>query len=124
MTIEMLIGTASWLIMVLGYYQRKHRRSHIMLMLTAIFSDLGLVIFLQITRKASQTALEFSLPLLQQLHILFSLLAVISYIPVLLLGAALIRGKTGLLPYHRVVGMATLILRTLGFVFMFSMLKN
>jgi len=45
-----------------------------------------LVLVLEGTRHAVKTASEFSLSYLQQTHVAFSLLAVLFYIPVVVLG--------------------------------------
>ncbi|MCB0328801.1 MAG: hypothetical protein KDD70_04035 [Bdellovibrionales bacterium] len=126
MTIYMWIASFAWLCLVTGYSQRKHRARHIPLMLTGIFLDIGLVLFLQITRSAIQTALEFSLSVPAQIHILFSSIALVLYVPILILGAKLVEHKGGPNTKSRHIKIATtaLFFRTLGFLFMFSMWKN
>ena len=75
------------------------------------------------TRSAIQSALAFSLKLLQQVHIGFSTIALLLYFPVLYLGFRLWRGggRPGLRDLHRKLACAALFFRTLGFIFMFSM---
>jgi len=126
MTINMWIASVAWLLLALGYTQRRNRKRHVPLVLAAIGMDIGLVLYLQFTRSAVQKALEFSLKILQQIHIGFSTLALLLYFPILFLGFKLLRGdrdpKTRLL--HIRIATIALIARTLGFCFMFSMWKD
>lgn len=119
----MYIAACAWLLLVVGYFNRHLTSRHVPLMLTGIVLDLGLVAFLQITRSAVQTAIAFELSLLEQLHIGFSTAAVLLYFPTLYLGYRLVRGDRAVLSIHKKVGSVALLLRTLGFVFMFSMWK-
>ncbi len=117
------MAACAWLILVLGYTQRKHRERHIPLMLTGIFMDIGLVLYLQLTRDALRTAFSFTLPALRQLHVTTSSVAFVLYFPVLVTGWRLGTG-TAREPLRRLhIRLATLALcfRTLGFVLMFSM---
>src|SRR5262245_32242012 len=59
MTIQMWMAACAWLVLVMGYSQRKHRERHIPLMLIGIFMDIALVLYLQVTRGAIRTAFSF-----------------------------------------------------------------
>lgn len=122
----MWIASFAWLCLVIGYLKRKERSVHIRLMLIGICTDIALVLYLQVTRSAVQTALKFSLTAFQQIHIGFSTLALLLYFPVLFLGIQLIKGtgSAHTKARHMVIAQTALILRTLGFLFMFSMWKN
>lgn len=120
----MIIATFAWVLLVLGFLARKKRSRHIPLMHSAIILDVGLVLYLQVTRDAVQTAMEFSLSLPEQIHILFSTLALVLYFPVLYLGWAVVRGKSGARSKHRKLALVTFVCRTLGFLFMFSMWQS
>ena len=126
MTIHMCIASIAWILLVSGYLLRRHRQSHVRLVSSAIALDVALVLFLQVTRGAVQTALSFKLAVLQQIHIGFSTCALLLYIPVVVWGLKLLNNKAT--PQERVlhkrVATAALILRTLGFAFMFSMWKT
>ncbi len=124
MTAQMWFATAMWLLMVLGYLRRHDRRTHVPLVLTAIFGDLALVIYLELTRGAVETALKFELKILQQSHIAVSSLAMLLYFPLLYLGYQLLNGKAQYRSLHRKIALSTLCFRTLGFLFMFSMWKQ
>ena len=125
MTIYMHIATIAWLCFVLGFLKRRNKRAHIPLVSTGLVLDIALVFYLQVTRSAVQTAASFTLSPLSQLHILFSSCALLLYFPMIFLGIKLNLGtpaeKTRLL--HRRIGALTLILRSLGFGFMFSLIR-
>ncbi len=95
------------------------------LVLTGIFTDIALVLYLQVTREAVQTAVSFRLEPLQQLHILVSTIALALYFPLLILGFKLyFRPERKMLrAAHARFAFAALFFRTLGFCLMFSMLK-
>ena len=95
-------------------------------MLSAIISDLSLVAILQYQRHAVETALSFKLSLWNQAHIGCSSMASLLYIPMVILGICLLRGKGSkkTREIHAWIGYTTLLFRTLGFFLMFSMLKN
>ena len=125
MTVYMWIATGAWALIVAGYLMRSRRSVHIPLVCAGIALDVGLVLFLQFTRGAVQKALEFSLEILKQAHIGFSTSALLLYIPVVVLGIRILRGdsSTETRQRHRSVARLCLFLRTLGFLFMFSMLQ-
>lgn len=121
----MTMATLAYVLMSAGVIFRRERIAHARLMGTAIFIDLALVIILQIQRSAIQVAIGFELSWLEKTHILFSLLAVILYVPMIYLGLLRYRNKATSFQktLHHRLGIFTFIFRTLGFVFMFSMLK-
>lgn len=119
----MIWATIAYFLMVTGVVLRKRRPIHVRLMLTAIAMDLCLVGLLEVKRDAVAKALEFSMGPLQQMHIGFSTVAVALYLPVLSLGIMRLRG-VGPLDWHIRLGLAAFIFRTLGFLFMFSLLMK
>ncbi len=123
MTLNMWIASCAWLLLVVGYGLRRNRNLHVRFVVSGIVLDILLVLYLQVTRSAIQSALAFSLKLLQQVHIGFSTIALLLYFPVLYLGFRLWRGggRPGLRDLHRKLACAALFFRTLGFIFMFSM---
>lgn len=124
MTVNMYIATVAWLLLLLGYAMRRNRAIHVPLMLLGISSDILLVLYLQLTKSAVETALSFSLSSLQQLHIACSSVALILYFPVLFLGFTLLRGRAtkSARKLHVRLASTALVFRTLGFFLMFSML--
>lgn len=124
MTIPMVIAATAWACLSVGYLRRRHTKQHVSLVVTGFLLDIGLVLYLEVTRSAIATASSFELGLLPQLHILFSLLAALLYVPVFCLGVLLLtdpnRGGSVRL-WHRKLALTTYWLRTLGFIFMFSL---
>lgn len=93
----------------------------------AIFSDIALVLVLQVQRQAVQTAASMELPLLSQMHIASSLFAVLLYIPVFALGVIRFRAtrpNEKHRQWHIRLGFVAYALRAAGFVLMFSMLQG
>lgn len=96
------------------------------LMLSGILLDTTLVLYLEINRGAVETALQFELSLLQQLHIGASTIAFLLYPPIVLIGFYLLRQPASdtKRSLHRRLGHLALFFRTLGLLFMFSMLSR
>ncbi len=119
----MYIATLSWLCIMLGYVKRYELKKHIPLVLVGIGTDILLVLYLEVTRSAIATAAEFSLKPLQQIHILFSTIALLLYFPTMYYGfKMLITGERGSTKKaHMKVAKLALFFRSLGFIFMFSM---
>ncbi len=117
----MCVATIAWLSLTMGYLNRRKRQTHIRLMLLGIGTDILLVLYLQVTRSAVQTALKFELSVSEQAHIWFSSSALVLYFPILYLGYRLIQGDRSRRAMHVRLGVTALILRTIGFLFMFSM---
>ena len=126
MTTQMYIATIAWLLLTYGFLKRKEKRIHVFLMLSGISLDILLVLYLQATRGAIQTALSFSLALLKQLHIGVSTSALLLYFPVVYFGIKLLKGieVDRIKPLHVKLAVTTYVLRTIGFLFMFSMWKK
>ncbi len=123
MTINMYIATVAWLLLSIGLFNRHKKLIHIRCMVSGIGLDIALVLYLQLTRDAVQQAAEFSLPVLHQFHILFSTLALLLYFPILFLGFQLVKGQLEYLALHKKLGISAYLLRSAGFVFMFSLLQ-
>ncbi len=123
MTFNMWLASVAWILLAIGYCRRRNKAQHVPLMLTGITLDITLVLYLQFTREAIQTALSFSLTPWQQIHIGFSTAALLLYFPILYLGFRLQGGNcdVSLRQLHIRLGTLALILRTLGLIFMFSM---
>jgi len=120
------VASFAWLLLVCGYFLRARRNIHVPLMMTGIFTDIALVLYLQLTKRAVQTAVSFTLAPLQQAHVLVSTSAFVLYFPVLYLGWRLYNEplNKAIRFRHRQIGVAALVLRTCGFVLMFSMWRN
>lgn len=120
---EKVVATVAYALLITGLLLRKNRRVHPWLMLSGIAIDLTLVIVLQIQRNVIQDAITETYNVLQGGHIAVSAIAVVLYIPVLILGARQWRGRggrTGRL-WHIRVALTAFTFRSAGFVLMFSM---
>jgi hypothetical protein len=126
MTPPMTVATVAYALIVAGFaLRRSHRSAHAALMSAGMIIDLALVLTLQGQRDAIGTALAFTLTPLQQAHVAVSTVATVLYIPLAILGAQLYFGRPGpdeRTHWHRRLGIAAFLFRTLGFVLMFSML--
>lgn len=125
MTIYMYIASAAWILIVTGYLNRSTRSRHVPLVLSGIILDLLLVVYLQLTRDAVETALSLEVSLLGGIHIICSSLAGILYFPLFYTGILLIshNESPAIRKTHRLLGTTALLFRTLGFLFMFSFIK-
>lgn len=125
-----IIATLNFFLLLSGFTLRhRNRNAHAVLMSLGVFSDLSLVLALQIQRDAIQTAAAFKLSALNQAHIFTSTAATVLYIPMVVIGISLFRAKTRTpnsrkQTLHRRIGWTVLVLRTLGFFLMFSMLGH
>lgn len=123
--IYMSLASLSYFLLLWGFLVRKTNRfQHIRLMNCAIIIDLGIVLTLQIQRQAIDTALNFELSWLEQAHIGFSSLATFLYLPILASGWRMyFRPNLKLKKAHKILGISTFIFRSLGFLFMFSLIR-
>jgi hypothetical protein len=94
-------------------------------MMVGILMDLALVLYLQVTRDAVQKASSFSMGLFPMIHVGMSLLAVVFFIPTVVIGIQMLKGGdvARLKPLHMKVAIPALTFRTLGFFFMFSLVE-
>lgn len=122
----MLIASFAYLCLFSGMVLRRERAIHPKLMMTGMATDLLLVLVLEFQRSAITTAVGFSLTLPQQLHIVFSLMAVLHYFPVFYLGLKRMNGTATLKQekLHLRLGVMALAFRTLGFILMFTFLAK
>ena len=127
-TPHMGVATFSYGVLLIGLTFRKvDRKLHGQLMLSGVFLDLSLVLILEAQRSAINTAMEFSLTLPQQAHIAFSLLAVLMYIPAVIIGVGRYRGKItspATRKAHKLIGLTAMTFRSLGFILMFTLLDK
>lgn len=126
MTTQMVVATVAWLLLSAAYVLRSRKLIHIALANAGIALDITLVLYLQFTREALQTAASFELGLLPQFHIFASSAALVLYFPTLLLGWKLLLGLGGEQTRERHIRFAMLayLLRTLGFAFMFTLIGD
>lgn len=124
MTPRMWIASAMWVLLVVGYLFRRNRKIHVPFVLSGITGDIALVLYLEITKSAVESALKFDRSFLQQAHIAASTVALVLYFVVLYLGFRLLRGDLSVRQRHVRIATTALCFRSLGFVLMFSMWKD
>lgn len=119
------IATVAWLILVAGMLAWRRPRAHVSLLIAGMTIDIALVLYLQVTRSAIQTALSFESPALRQAHIAVSALALVLYFPALWTGYRALRDGSdggaadgGTLTRFRRFAVPAFVLRTVGLVFM------
>lgn len=119
-------ATLAYGLMNIGLMNRRRSSIHVSYMISAIALDLALVLTLELQRDAIKTAISFSLTPLQQAHILISSMATVLYIPIIILGYRLYCGRLNGLGrlWHRRLGIAGYVFRSLGFFLMFSLLMK
>jgi hypothetical protein len=117
-------ATFAFILLLLGFSVRHSRRDlHVGLMCGGMGLDLIIVILLEFGRDAVATAIGPGLTPFQQLHVASSTLAVLFYLPVFGLGMARWRNpdsSPALKRWHKRLGYCALACRTVGFLFMFS----
>jgi len=117
-------ATCAYLLLLTGFAVRRSRRDlHVGLMCAGMGIDLIVVLLLEFGRDAIGTAIGPTLSGAQHTHVIASTLAVLFYIPVFILGFLRWRGSKSLQQraWHVRLGYCALACRTVGFVFMFSM---
>lgn len=108
------LGTAAFGLVLAGYVLRWRRAPHVVCMLAAGAIDLGVVLFLELTRDAVATAASTPGPLMA-VHVSTSVAALLGYAVLAPLGWAAVRGRPHLLPIHRWGGRAFLLARSVSF---------
>ena len=120
------LASLAFALLWLGFYWRKGPRNyHVAAVCASMAIDLCLVLVLEFTKDAVATAISLSLNGFQQVHIFASTMAIVFYVPVFVLGW--IRWKRPgsgihLKEWHRRLGYCALFFRTIGFLFMFSII--
>ncbi len=117
------IATLSYLCLLVGVVHRKNRNVHVGLMSSGMTIDVLLVLVLEFQRSAIATSAGGSLNSYQLAHVIVSTLAVLVYLPTANLGyrrwkGTLAQEKNVL---HLRFGVLAFVLRTIGYVLMFSM---
>lgn len=98
-----MFHTASTLVvflLVAGILLRRRRKIHVPVMITAFGLDLVSVLLIEITRGAVEKAISRPPPLLL-FHVTVSVLALLFYIVMFLLGERVRKGADELRPWHR-----------------------
>ena len=118
-----LLAAVAWLLLVAGWTARRRRRLHLSLVVPGILLDLAMVVALELERSVIEKTVSEPFTLPQQVHIGASLLAVLLYFPTVWLGLRLLFGRPDprVRVRHRRFAVTALVLRTVGFAFMWSL---
>lgn len=97
------ISTLVVLILAAGFLLRRRRTVHVGLMVAAFGLDVALVGAIEISRGAVQKATSSPPPLLL-FHVSVSIMTLVSYVAMALLGSRVLAGQDGLRAWHRRIG--------------------
>lgn len=97
------------IILATGVLVRRRRRVHVPLMLTAFAIDLGIVLYLEITRHVVETLPDRPMTALLVVHILLSVTVLVLYVIQVVTGIKKLRGRT--VPNHLKVAVVFMICR-------------
>lgn len=111
-----LVSTLVLVLIGLALYFRRQPRRHAGLMRLAFALDLGLVLYLELTRQAVETALGGGSSWLLPFHVIVSVGAALGWAAQLWLGARLLKGKQVLRARHVQVGVFFLVMRLANYI--------
>lgn len=122
----MTAATVAYVLLLWGLLYRRIPMIHAPIMISALVVDIVIVLALEVTRSAIETAASFTLTAGQQAHIGASTVALVLYFPVLYLGFKLYRGRGTLVTrrWHVRLALTAFAFRTLGFILMFTLLEH
>lgn len=106
------------ILMYVGVILRRNHKLHIKLMGSAIVWDILLILQIELTRSAIVKASESMMgnkSLILNVHVAMAITCVILYGFMVATGRQLLRGNNSIRPTHRLLGISTLLLRTLVF---------
>jgi uncharacterized protein (TIGR03382 family) len=113
-------ATLAFVLLVVGWTQRRRRGAHVPLVLLGIGIDLVVVVALEVQRDVVAATVGESHGVLQSIHIGASAFAVLLYLPTLVLGVLLLRGRVRVRAAHGLVAVLALLLRAVGFACMWA----
>ena len=105
-----LVSIAIALLLAAGVALRRRRRLHVRIMLTGCAADLGLLVWVEFTRKAVEQALR-GVSLLLGVHIAFSVGVLVLYGVQIHCGRRLLRGEEAIRGRHRIGAMLFILFR-------------
>lgn len=116
------VAVVGWVLLVLGWIFRRNRTLHLRMVIPGMAVDLGLVLYLEITRSVIARTVTVEYTAYQWTHIVASAAATFLYIPVIVLGVKLIRRTASPVAraWHVKLALLALAFRTVGFAFMWA----
>ncbi|MHB1327966.1 MAG: hypothetical protein ACYC2K_07165 [Gemmatimonadales bacterium] len=115
MSVLHLLSTVVLVLVGAGLYYRKRPRVHLGLMLAALAVDLGLVLYIEITRSAIETVRTAPLGPVLTFHIVASVLVLVIYLIQLGLGVRKLRHGMSSHLAHRYLGITFVVLRVANY---------
>ncbi len=103
-----LISCGICVLLVIGVLNRRHKRIHIPLMVSAFISDMTMLLYIEFTRQAIETAWTRMSPLMG-IHIVLSVIMIGLYVEQIATGIRKARGRRH--PWHGKAGIAFLVCR-------------
>lgn len=104
---------------------RRNRNKHVKVMTVAIVWDLLLVLQIELTRKAINTATQVTTNSgLMNFHIAIAVSVVVLYLFMFVLGRKILKGDQSKKKLHKFLGIVTLVLRTSTFITSFFIKKS
>lgn len=97
-----------YVILVIGYLNRRKRRVHIPLMLTAFVIDMAMLLYIELTRNAIQAAQD-RMSTIMLVHVLLSVATLVLYVGQIITGIRKLKGKPS--TWHRIGGHSFMLAR-------------
>ena len=88
-----LLSVLVFVLLVCGVLARRRKRMHIPLMIIAMAIDVGLVLYLELTRAVVETVVREPMSVLMYVHILLSVIVLVLYGVQIRTGIANARGR-------------------------------
>ncbi len=103
-----ILSIFAFLLLVVGFLNRKRIRVHIPCMASAFFIDMGMLLYIEFTRKAIEQAIGPTSTIMK-IHIAISVMLVLLYFGQVISGIRKARGKTS--GWHKGGGLGLLACR-------------
>ena len=110
-----ILSTGVLVLIAAGIFKRKTASWHWPLMGLAFALDMGMVLYIEITREAIKATVSGPPPMLM-FHIIVSSLVIVLYLVQFYLGVQLLTGKAVSPASHRNVGITFIILRCINYI--------
>lgn len=111
----LVVSTISFALLIAGVLLRRRVHLHVPMLLTAFALDVGLLVFLQLTRNAIQTVLNQPNPPILYFHVACSVSMLLGWTIMIFLGWKLLRGNESIRPVHRTGAAIFLLLRVANY---------
>jgi len=110
-----LLSTVVLFLLIAGIYYRRNRVRHLIFMVLAFLTDLGLVLYIEITRHAVEKVAG-GIPPILIVHVSASVIVMILYLVQIGLGISLFKGATFTKSLHARVGITFCCFRATNYI--------